>query len=180
MKKIIFTVLLIGSSHFLFAQYLHYWDNSRPRGYVVPMAKKSAPQEAPKPEPAPVVKEDPPMKITSPMKIDAQVLITGVTVAVNEVSKAPKFYRKPVIFHDWPDKCPAFTGALPVLNNYVPPEIALIITEKFEGHLYSISSYKGQDHKPQYKLKICSGGRIKYEYADAKGNVVGEEKKNEE
>jgi len=42
--------------------------------------------------------------------------------------------------------------------------------------LYSISSYKGPDNKPQYKLKICSGGRIKYEYADAKGQVITEQK----
>lgn len=172
MKNLIFTILLTGSSYFSFGQYLHYWDNSRPRGYVVPMAKKSAPQQAPTPEPLPEVKKDQPMEIASILIIAAPSLVNGVTVAINEVNPAPKFYRKPVVFHDWPDKCPAFSGALPVLNNYVPPEIALIITEKFEGHLYSISSYQGADHKPQYKLKVCSGGRIKYQYADAKGNVM--------
>ena len=171
MKNLIFTILLIGSSHFLFAQYLHYWDNSRPRRYVAPATEKKA-TPPPPPETPPVVKEDPPMEITKPLKMDAKTLITNVTVAVNKVADAPKFIRKPVIFHDWPDRCPAFTGALPVLNNYVPPEIALIINEKFEGHLYSISSYKGPDNQPEYKLKVCSGGMIKYEYADSKGNVV--------
>lgn len=160
------------SAQCLLAQYLHYWDNSRPRGYVESAPEKPPPPPPPQPVAIPVVKEDPPMEITKPLKIDAKTLITGVTASVNKVGDAPKFDRKPVIFHDWPDRCPAFTGALPVLNNYVPPEIALIITEKFEGHLYSISSYTGPDNKPQYKLKICSGGMIKYEYADAKGTVM--------
>jgi len=181
MKKIIFTMLLIAGSHTLFAQYLHYWDNSRPR-YAQPPEKpappppvENKPVEIPTPPPPPK-----PLPLTAPVRLDAATLIVSTTVPFNSVTGPPKFDRPPMIFHDWPDKCPAFTGALPVLNNYVPPEIVLIINEKFEGHLYSISSYKGPDNKPQYKLKICSGGRIKYEYADAKGKLMGEEKKNEE
>jgi len=175
MKKIIFTMLFIAGAHPLFAQYLHYWDNSRPR-YQQPAAQPSAPVEN-----KPVEITKPPVKpaalpITAPVKLEAMTLIVSTTAAFNSVSGPPKFDRPPMIFHDWPDKCPAFTGALPVLNNYVPPEIQLIITEKFEGHLYSISSYQGPDNKPQYKLKICSGGMIKYEYADAKGNVMSGKK----
>lgn len=171
MKKIIFTMLLTAGAYPLFAQYLHYWDNSRPR-YQQPAEKPSAPVENKptatiKPAVTPEV-----LPITAPVKPDAMTAIVSTTAPFNSVSGPPKFDRPPVIFHDWPDKCPAFTGALPVLNNYVPPEIQLIITEKFEGHLYSISSYKGPENTPQYKLKICSGGRIKYEYADARGNVM--------
>lgn len=175
MKKIIFTILLITGTQSLFAQYLHYWDNSRPR-YVQPSEKPAPPVEN---KPVEITKPPvppEPLPLTAPVKIDAMTLIASTTAPFNFVTGPPKFDRPPVIFHDWPDKCPAFTGALPVLNNYVPPEIALIITEKFEGHLYSISSYKGPDHKPQYKLKICSGGMIMYEYADAKGKVMTEQK----
>ena len=176
MKKIIFTILLITGTHTLFAQYLHYWDNSRPR-YVQPAEKPAAPP-AVENKPVEIIKPAPPapLPLTAPVKIQATTLIASTTVPFNAVTGPPKFDRPPMIFHDWPDKCPAFTGALPVLNSYVPPEIALIITEKFEGHLYSISSYKGPDNQPQYKLKICSGGMIKYEYADAKGRVMNEKK----
>ena len=174
MKKIIFTILLIGSAHLLFAQYLHYWDNSRPRRYTQ-QAEKSAPPVETKPVEVkkPEVKEVP-LPLTPALKIEPISLIASTNVPFNTVTGPPKFDRPPMIFHDWPHRCPAFTGALPVLNNYVPPEIALIINEKFEGHLYSISSYKGPDNQPQYKLKVCSGGMIKYEYADSKGNVVAE------
>ena len=172
MKKIIFTILFIGLVPTLFAQYLHYWDNSR-RHYVQPAAKPAPP---PTPEPVEIKKPEPaPLPLAPPVKIEATTLITSTTLPFNTIPDPPKFDRPPMIFHDWPDKCPALSGSLPVFNNYVPAAIALIITEKFKGHLYSISSYQGPHNQLQYKLKICSGGMIKYEYADHKGNIISEE-----
>lgn len=171
MKKIIFTILFIGSTHLLFAQYLHYWDHSRPRSYSAPMPEKNTP-------PTVIIKpkqDDPPMEIAKAVRIDPITLVSAIWLPVNKVADAPKFVREPVIFHEWPDKCPALSGSLPVFNNYVPAEIAIIITEKFKGHLYSISSYHGLHNQLQYKLKICSGGMIKYEYADHKGNIIPED-----
>ncbi len=171
MKKIIFTIFFIGSTHLLFAQYLHYWDHSRPPNYTAPVPEKNTPPAViNKPE-----ENDPPIEITKPLKIDPITLVSAVWLPVNQVAVAPKFDRPPMIFHEWPDKCPALSGSLPVLDNYVPAEIVIIITEKFKGHLYSISSYNGPDNQLQYKLKVCSGGMIKYEYADHKGNIISEE-----
>ena len=122
-----------------------------------------ASEEAP---PAPV--------ITSLLKLKAPALISAVTLPFNHVVVPPMIVRAPMIFHDWPDKCPGLTGAMPVLINYVPAEIVLIVTEKFKGHLYSISTNKGPGNRPQYKLKVCEDGMIQYEYADYKGNIISE------
>lgn len=114
----------------------------------------------------------PPIKITQMVRMDPLGSVNTVWLPVNQVDPVPKFVREPVIFHEWPDRCPALSGSLPVLNNYVPAEMVLIITEKFKGHLYSISSYHGPHNTIQYKLKVCSGGLIRYEYADHKGNII--------
>jgi hypothetical protein len=169
MKKIIFTILLIGSAHLLFAQYLHYWDNSHPRRYEQPV-------ENPKPVEEPKPREIMPAVITKPVKINPITLVRSIALPVATITIPPRIVRPPMIFHDWPDKCPALSGSLPVFNNYVPAEIALIVTEKFKGHLYSICSYQGPHKQLQYKLKICSGGMIRYEYADHKGNIISEDK----
>lgn len=175
MKKIIFTIFLIISGHALQAQYLHYWDNSRPRRQSPPVHKTNTPVQK-KAEPIKVIekKPDPPV-ITSPVRLTAATLISAVTLPVDKVNNPPEIIREPVIFHDWPDKCPGLTGAVPVLINYVPPEIVLIVTEQFEGHLYSISTNKGPDNLSRYKLKVCEDGMIKYKYADFKGNIISTE-----
>lgn len=159
--------MIISTNH-LFAQYLHYWDDSRPR--------RNTPAA---PNPKLVEKEKPveiiaPRIITDPVQIDPIILVSSVRIKSNGAIHAPKIIRAPLIFHQWPDLCPGLSGAIPVLNNYVPKEILLILKEKFKGHLYSISSYKGQDGNQEYKLKVCADGMIKYEYANAMGNIIPE------
>jgi hypothetical protein len=119
--------------------------------------------------------EEMPPEITKPLKLNATTLISSVSLPFNTATVPPMIVREPMIFHDWPDKCPGLTGAVPVLNNYVPATIVLIITEKFKGHLYSISTTKGPDNQQQYKLKVCEDGMIQYEYADYKGNIIPKE-----
>ncbi len=167
MAKIIFIFLLIVSTNSLSAQYLHYWDDSHPRR--VQPSQNPQPVENKKPEEIIA-----PPEITKAVKIGQVRLVNSVTVPLNKITDAPKIIRAPFIFHQWPDRCPGLSGSLPVINNYVPKEIVLIVTEKFKGHLYSISSYKGPDDKQEYKLKVCADGMIKYEYADVKGNIIAE------
>ena len=169
MKKIIFILLLIISTNHLFAQYLHYWDDSRPRRNT---------QAAPNPKPVEIEKPMEiiaPTVITSPVKIDQIILVSSVRINSTGLTHAPKIIRAPLIFHQWPDLCPGLSGSIPVLNNYVPKELLLILKEKFRGHLYSISSYKGQDSRQEYKLKVCADGMIKFEFADAKGSIISEQ-----
>jgi hypothetical protein len=40
--------------------------------------------------------------------------------------------------------------------------------------LYSISTNKGQNGKPEYKLKVCKNGMIRYEYANYKGEIMAD------
>jgi hypothetical protein len=77
-----------------------------------------------------------------------------------------------VVYHDWPDRCPAVSGSIPVLTNYVSRELVLKLTEIYKGHLYSITSLKADNDKLQYKLKVCLKGEIKFEYADETGNII--------
>ena len=77
-----------------------------------------------------------------------------------------------VVYHKWPDLCPAISGSIPVLTNYVPRELVLKLTEIYKGHLYSITSLTGDTVKPEYKLKVCVKGEIKIEYADESGNII--------
>jgi hypothetical protein len=175
MKKLILALFLTICAHVLQAQYLHYWDDSRPRRRAQPAQKQNPPAEK-NLEPVKVIEKKPePPVITSPLRLKAATLITAVTLPVNKVALLPEIIREPVIFHDWPDQCPGLTGAVPVLINYVPAEIVLIVTEKFKGHLYSICTNKGPDDMPEYKLKVCEDGMIKYEYADYKGNIISKE-----
>ncbi len=166
-------ILLTVCVHAVQAQYLHYWDDSRPRRQAA-----SAPTPKPPVEKQTVVIPEipPPPVITNPLQLKAPTLINAVTLPFNQVVIPPMIVREPMIFHDWPDKCPGLTGAMPVLINYVPAEIVLIVTEKFKGHLYSISTNKGPENRPQYKLKVCEDGMIQYEYADYKGNIISKKK----
>ena len=87
-------------------------------------------------------------------------------------TKNIKTAKPTVVYHDWPDRCPAISGSIPVLTNYVSRELVLKLTEIYEGHLYSITSLKADNDKPQYKLKVCVKGEIKYDYADETGNII--------
>ena len=77
-----------------------------------------------------------------------------------------------VVYHVWPDRCPAISGSIPVLTNYVPKEMVLKLTEIYEGHLYSITSLKVENNKQQYKLQVCVKGELKFEYADETGTII--------
>lgn len=169
MTKIICTFFLIVSTNSLLAQYLHYWDDSRPRKSTQRVENNT-----------PIVT---PKTIVEQQKVEAIILkpvfvqpinalANPVYAPVNKIETVPKFIINSVAFHEWPDLCPGLAGSIPVLNNYVPKEILIILKEKFKGHLYSISSYKGEDNTQEYKLKVCANGMIKYEYASAKGNVI--------
>lgn len=166
-------IFLMMSIYYVDAQYLHYWDNSKPRRQAPPPQKPMPPPQKKTIEIK--MPEETPPEITKPLKLNATTLISFVSLPFNTVSVPPMIVREPMIFHDWPDKCPGLTGAVPVLNNYVPATIVLIVTEKFKGHLYSISTTKGPDNQPQYKLKVCEDGMIQYEYADYKGNIIPKE-----
>lgn len=169
MIKIICTLLLIISANSLFAQYLHYWDDSRPRRSTRPV-ENSKPAEKPK-----IEVEQQKAEVIVLMPVFAQpisALAKPVYAPITNIQSIPKFIINSIVFHEWPDLCPGLSGSIPVLNNYIPKVILLILKEKFKGHLYSISSYKGPDNKQEYKLKVCEDGMIKYEYANAKGNVI--------
>ena len=77
-----------------------------------------------------------------------------------------------VVYHVWPDRCPAISGSIPVLTNYVPKEMVLKLTEIYEGHLYSITSLKADNNKLRYKLKVCVKGELKFQYADETGTII--------
>lgn len=78
----------------------------------------------------------------------------------------------PVVYHEWPDKCPAAKGSIPILANYVPKEIMLKLREVYEGHLYSIMSLKGASGKMEYKLQVCDKGDLHFHYANENGVVI--------
>ena len=88
------------------------------------------------------------------------------------ISKTKTPVTDSVVYHQWPDKCPAISGSIPVLANYVPREMVLKLTEIYKGHLYSISSIKVANNKSGYKLKVCENGEIKFEYADEHGEII--------
>ncbi len=134
-----------------------------------PPPVETKPVEIKKPEEKPA-----PLPLTAPVRIEAITLIASTDAPSNTVTVPPKIVRPPTIFHEWPDKCPGLSGAVPVLLNYVPPEIVLIVTEKYKGHLYSISTNKGPADRPEYKLKVCKDGMIRYEYANYKGEIMAD------
>ena len=88
------------------------------------------------------------------------------------VTKHVSAQKDSIVYHEWPDRCPAATGSIPVLTNYVPREMVLKLTEIYKGHLYSITSFKAADGKLQYKLKVCVKGELNFAYADETGNII--------
>jgi len=87
------------------------------------------------------------------------------------ISKTKTPVTDSVVYHQWPDKCPAISGSIPVLANYVPREMVLKLTEIYKGHLYSITSLVTSGGKLQYKLQVCVKGTLTFEYADENGVV---------
>lgn len=77
-----------------------------------------------------------------------------------------------VVYHEWPDRCPAISGSIPVLTNYVPGELVLKLTEIFKGHLYSITSLAAGNGKLKYKLQVCVKGELVFEFADDNGVII--------
>jgi hypothetical protein len=69
-------------------------------------------------------------------------------------------------------ECPGMDASLPVLNNYVPPEIVNTFKTKFEGHVYSITSIKVSANQFQYKLKVCYNGEFVIRFVDTDGDIL--------
>ena len=90
--------------------------------------------------------------------------------AMNPKPKAPA--GDTVVYHQWPDRCPAISGSIPVLTNYVSRELVLKLTEIYQGHLYSITSLPAGNGKLHYKLQVCVKGDLKFEYADENGIII--------
>ena len=89
--------------------------------------------------------------------------------ASNNKPKSPP--TDTIVYHQWPDRCPAISGSIPVLTNYVPSELVLKLTEIYKGHLYSITSLAAGNGKLQYKLQVCVKGELIFEYADENGII---------
>ena len=70
------------------------------------------------------------------------------------------------------NECPGMDASLPVLTNYVPGEIVTKFKEKFQGHVYSITSLKVSENELEYKLKVCYKGEFLTRFVDANGNIV--------
>ena len=68
--------------------------------------------------------------------------------------------------------CPGMDASLPVLMNYVPPEIVQKFKVKFNGHVYCITSLKISDTAFQYKLRICNNGEFVERFVDLNGIIV--------
>ena len=70
------------------------------------------------------------------------------------------------------NECPGMDASLPVLTNYVPPEIVNDFKIKFEGHVYSITSIKVSANQVQYKLKVCHNGEFVIRFVDTDGDIL--------
>ena len=69
-------------------------------------------------------------------------------------------------------ECPGMDASLPVLTNYVPPEIVKNFKIKFEDHVYSITSIKVSANQIQYKLKVCYKGEFVIRFVDTDGDIL--------
>ena len=70
------------------------------------------------------------------------------------------------------NECPGMRGPLPVLINYVPPEIVNKFRIQFKGHVYSITSIKVSANQFQYKLKVCYNGEFVIRFVDIDGDIL--------
>lgn len=178
MSKTVFTILFVIIYQCVVAQYIHYSDKRNVQPAAPAQAAPKAPQAALKTQPKDtikiIVRDTVKQVVHDTIKIIVRdtIVIHDTVVVRDTIRLAPN----KIVYHHWPDKCPGLSGAVPVLLNYIPKEMVLKITEIFEGHLYSISSIKLAGNKIGYKLKVCEGGQIQYEYADEDGNIVTKQK----
>ena len=179
MAKIFFTLFLIATGNILFAQYVHYSDkrninNTKAAETISPKLTQDPNSKVIRDTVKVVVKDTVKVMVKDTLKIvvhDTLKVIVSDTIEIvihDTVNVCPT----ETVYHKWPDRCPGLSGAIPVLSNYVAPEMVLKLTEIFKGHLYSISSSKNANNKLRYKLKVCEKGVIKFEYADENGNII--------
>lgn len=179
MAKIIILFLLIITGKGLFAQYVHYSDkrninNSTPRAEAAPKAAPATQQVIVHDTVRIIVRDTVKIKLRDTVKTLVHDTIRTFKRDTIEIVVHDTINTCPtqVVYHKWPDKCPGLSGATPVLLNYIPKEIVLKLTEIYKGYLFSISSNKIAGNKVEYKLKVCEHGAIKFEYADANGNII--------
>ncbi len=182
MQKFFFVALFILTGNILFAQYVHYSDKRN-----VHTTESSEPAPKTTLQPIKKISKD---TITVFVKDTVRIVMhdTVKTILKTIVHDTVRIFVKDtievvvhdtvnicptnVVYHKWPDRCPGLSGAVPVIMNYIPPEMILKLTEIYKGHLYSISAVKNAANKVRYKLKVCENGIIKYEYADENGNII--------
>jgi hypothetical protein len=171
MPRIILTILLITGGTDLFAQYIHYSDKRNINNTASPV--QTVPAEV-KDTVTKVGRDTVTITFRDTLKtivhdtLKVMVHDTIEIVVHDTINVCPTG----IVYHKWPDKCPGLSGAVPVLLNYINPEMVLKLTEIYKGYLYSISSTMNADHRLQYKLKVCEKGVIKFEYADENGNII--------
>ncbi len=186
MAKIVFTIFLIATVNVLFAQYVHYSDkrkitNTEPAATAAPKLIKDTTAKIIRDTVRIVVKDTVKVTVKDTIRtvvhdtLKVMVRDTVEIVIHDTVNVCP---TEKTVYHKWPDRCPGLTGAIPVLNNYIAPEMVLKLTEIYKGHLYSISSSKDANNKVQYKLKVCENGVIKFEYADENGTIISRKSTN--
>ncbi|MEO8414704.1 MAG: hypothetical protein ABI472_13645 [Ginsengibacter sp.] len=190
MQRIILTIFLIVTVNSLFAQYIHYTDkrhisSSNTPATTTPTVMQETPKKIPRDTVKMIVRDTVKMEVRDTVKILVRDTVKSVVhdvvhdtlrimvrdtieiVIHDTVNICPT-----VVYHKWPDRCPGLSGAIPVINNYVPEEMVLKLTEIYKGHLYSISSSKNANNKVQYKLKVCEEGVVKFKYADENGTIL--------
>jgi hypothetical protein len=69
-------------------------------------------------------------------------------------------------------ECPGMSASLPVLTNYVSPDIVKTFKKKFEDHVYSITAIKVSANQFQYKLKVCYNGEFVIRFVDTDGDIL--------
>ncbi len=174
MARIFFIILLIVTSNSLFAQYVHYSDNRNINNTTThaTTASKATPDTFTR-----IVRDTVMLRVRDTMKTvvhDTLRLLVHDTIEIvlhDTINICPTVET---VYHKWPDRCPGLSGSIPVLINYIAPEMVLKLTEIYKGHLYSISSTKNARNKVRYKLKVCENGVIRYEYADENGTIMSQ------
>jgi hypothetical protein len=165
MKSLV-AILLFFISNNLSAQYLYYKDKSNTNRTAQPATEIIKVTEKPVEQPV-----KPVTHIRNFIPPKGNIIEPSINTVVVSDLITPLFDSQ-IIYHTWPDLCPGRPGSIPVLNNYVPHELVLKLTEIFQGHLYAITSIKVDNGKMNYQLKVCVNGEIKYEQANESGNII--------
>src|SRR5688500_13623233 len=56
------------------------------------------------------------------------------------------------------EECPALPASLPVLMNYIDPEVVKKMKRMYDDHVYSITKLLNPKSEVEYKLTICYKG----------------------